>query len=224
MWSTRSVNCIRINGEDQPKRSSKAKGEITAFRTSPSMDIVIGRTDHFTRAILFVKPDLVVVYDRLEPGKPSTYECWLHAVNKINVENQHRIRVQNEDVVCDIDFLAPDGLTFTQTNQYDPNPLPRITLREWHLTALTPGKKERLEFVTIYRPHRVDQAVPDEAVLEPIRGGYALMVKLADGDFTALLPTDDSALLQGYGLESRGVITMQVKRAGRAPEIISQNE
>ncbi|MCE5249972.1 DUF4962 domain-containing protein [bacterium] len=218
MWSTRSVNCIRINGKDQPKRSSKAKGEITAFKTTPAMDIVVGRTEHFTRAVLFVKPDLVIVYDRLDPGEPSSYEYWLHAVNKIDVTDQHRIRVTNDDVVCDIDFLAPSGLTFTQTDQYDPNPRPRITLREWHLTATTPEKKDRLEFVTIYRPHKIGDRAPDEAVLEPVSGGYGLRVKLADGECTALLPTDDSALLRAYGLESRGAIKMRVKRDSGAVE------
>ena len=59
------------------------------------------------------------------------------------------------NVVCDIDFLTPTGLTFRQTNEYDPKPRPRFKMKEWHLTAETPDKKKRMEFVTIYRPHRI---------------------------------------------------------------------
>ncbi|MFC1563038.1 DUF4962 domain-containing protein [candidate division KSB1 bacterium] len=220
MWSTRSVNCIRINGKDQPKRSDKAIGKITDFETTRSMDIVVGETDQFIRAILFVKPELMIVYDRLEPKKPSTYEYWLHAVNKIDVKDQHNIQIINDDVVCDIDFLTPTGLSFEQTNQYDPNPRPRIKLREWHLTATTTEKSERMEFITLYRSHRVKDKAPSEASLEKIEGGYALKVKLSDGEVVALLPTDKQAVLNAYGLKSRGAIKMQLKRGRGQAEIL----
>ena len=68
------------------------------------------------------------------------------------------------------------GLNFKQTDQYDPNPRPRITLREWHLTATTPVKAKRMEFVTIYRPHKVSDNTIGEATLRPIPGGYILSV------------------------------------------------
>ncbi len=233
MWSTRSVNNITVNGRGQRKRTADARGRIVAFETTPSMDIVVGEAggayeppvlDRFTRAIIFVKPELVVVYDRLEAKEPSTFEYWLHAIEKIAVEDQHNIRVRNDDVVCDIDFLTPSGLTFRQTDQYDPNPRPRITLREWHLTAKTAEEKKRMEFVTLYRPHRIKDRIPDEAGLERIKGGYALKAKLTDGWFTALLPTDDHITLKGHGLESKGAIKCRLKRAGEPAEILGPGE
>ena len=233
MWSTRSVNNITVNGRGQRKRTANARGQIVAFETTPSMDIVVGEAggayeppalDRFTRAIIFVKPELVVVYDRLEAKEASTFEYWLHAINKIGVEDQHSITVRNDDVVCDIDFLTPSGLTFKQTDQYDPNPRPRIKLREWHLTATTPRKKKRMEFVTLYRPHRIEDRMPDEAGLERINGGYALRVKLSAGEFTALLPTDDHITLKGHGLESKGVIKCRLKRVGEPAEILGLGE
>ena len=233
MWSTRSVNNITVNGRGQRKRTADARGRIVAFETTPSMDVVVGEAggayeppalDRFTRAIIFVKPELVVVYDRLEAREPSTFEYWLHAIEKIGVQNQHSIRVRNDDVVCDIDFLTPSGLTFKQTDQYDPNPRPYIKLREWHLTATTPGKKKRMEFVTLFRPHRIKDRIPDEAGLERIKGGYALKAKLTDGWFTALLPTDDHITLKGHGLESKGVIKCRLKRASEPAEILGLGE
>ena len=122
-------------------------------------------------------------------------------------------------MVCDIDFLIPAGLTFKQTNQYDPNPRERIKLREWHLTATTTEKKKRMEFVTLYRPYRVGENVPDEARLKRVKGGYTLLVKLSDGEFAALLPTDDQAELTGFGLSSKGTIKARLKRVG-STEII----
>jgi hypothetical protein len=229
MWSTRSVNNITVSGHGQRKRNATAKGEIVAFKTTPAMDIVVGEAggayepplQRFTRAIIFVKPDLVVVYDRLRANETATYEYWLHAVKEIRVQNQHNVPVRNDDVVCDIDFLTPPGLTFSQTNQYDPNPWPQIKLREWHLTATTPEKSKGTEFVVIYRPHRIEEAAPQEASLEKIDGGYALQVKLSDGDFTALLPTDDRATLRAFGLESKGTIVCRLIRADQGAEILT---
>lgn len=233
MWSTRSVNNITVNGRGQRAHTAEASGKIVAFKTTPSVDIVVGEAggayeagilECFRRAIIFVKPELVVVYDRLEAKESSKFEYWLHSVKKIAVEGQHNIRVRNDDVVCDIDFLAPLGLNFKQTDQYDPNPRPRVKLREWHLTATTPGKKKRIEFVTLYRPHRLKDQVPKEASLERIKGGYALKVKLADGEFVALLPTDDNVTLKAHGLQSKGTIKSRLERVGRPAETLGLEE
>jgi len=225
MWSTRSVNNITVNGQGQRKRNADARGEIVAFKTTPSMDIVVGEAgqayepalERFTRAIIFVKPELVIIYDRLEAGEPATYEYWLHAI-------KHKIRVRSEDVVCDIDFLEPSGLTFSQTDQYDPNPIPSIKLREWHLTAKTREKKSKIEFVTVYRPHRLKDRVPDENTLERIKGGYLLKAKVSNGELSALLPTSDDIALKADGLESKGAIKCRLRKVGGPVQVVGLDE
>ncbi|MHC4640746.1 MAG: DUF4962 domain-containing protein [Planctomycetota bacterium] len=232
VWSTRSVNNITVNGRGQKKRTAQAQGNITAFKTTPSMDIVVGEAgtayepplERFTRAIIFVKPEAVIVYDRLEAKDASTFEYWLHAFNKINIKNQHEVQVRNDNVVCDVDFLTPTGLTFKQTNEYDPKPRPRIKMREWHLTAETADKKKRMEFVTVYRPHRAGEKMPSEASLEKIKGGYTLKVRLSDGNLEALLPTGDFTTLRAFGLTTRGAIKCRLKRDGKSAEILGLEE
>ena len=219
MWSTRSVNNITVNGKGQRKHTSEATGKITDFKTNGSIDIVIGEAagayeidvERFTRAIIFVKPELVIVYDRLIADEPATFEYWLHAVNKIDVKDQHNVQVKNGDVLCDIDFLTPAGLSFSQTDQYDPNPQPRIKLREWHLTATTLVKKKQTEFVTLYRVHRDNKIVPQKADLKVVEGGYVLKTRISNGQVTALLPTDDSADLKSDGLKTKGQIKVKVE-------------
>jgi hypothetical protein len=230
MWSTRSVNNITVNGKGQGKRTAKARGEIIAFKTTPEVDVVIGEAagayepplERFTRAIIFVKPELVVVYDRLESKEPSTFEYWLHAVNKINVKGQRQIQVRNDDVVCDIDFLTPSGLNFTQTDQYDPNPRPRIKLREWHLTATMPEKSKRMEFVTLYRPHKVSNNIAGEATLRSIPGGYILIVSQSGKKLTALLPTDDTTTLEAEGMTTTGAIKLKLESSDNQPPQIHE--
>ncbi len=229
MWSTRSVNSITVNGQGQVPRSFEAKGKVTAFETAPAIDIVVGEAgeaykiladkkkktpevrllDRFTRAVIFVKPELVIVYDRLAAPELSSFEYWLHALEQFAAPDQHQVQARTKDVVCEIDFLAPADLQLAQTDQYDPNPRPRIKLREWHLSATTPEKRESVEFVTLYRPHRAADGLPQEAELTRIEGGYSLRAKLSDGEVVVLLPTDDAATLRGHGLESRGRIAVQ---------------
>lgn len=235
MWSTRSVNNITVGGRGQLRHSASAKGRIIAFETTPSIDAVVGSAgsayrestgaepflDRFTRAIIFVKPELVIVYDRLAAREPSTFEYWLHALNKMDVGDQHRIQVRAGDVVCDVDFLAPAGLTFAQTDQYDPNPRPRIKLREWHLTATTPKKSKTVEFVALYRPHRKKDPAPPTVRLKSIPGGYVLSAELSDGRVTVLLPADDRATLKDGQLKTVGnILVRRCKPDGSAAQTL----
>ncbi len=200
MWTTRSTNCITINGQNQKKHTVQAQGKITAFLTTPQVDAVIGDAsdsygppvEQYKRAILFVKPDLIVVYDRLRTSEPAIYEYWLHAINKFTIGDQQNITMQNGDVACDIAFLTPQNLAFEQTNEYDPNPRERIKLREWHLTAKTSEKRPVMEFVTVYRPHKAKDKVEIQAILEPSLAGDKLRVTLSDGEVTALFRTSDT--------------------------------
>ena len=234
MWTTRSTNCITVNGKGQKKHTVQAQGKITAFLTTPQIDAVIGDAsesyeppvEQFKRAILFIKPDLVIIYDRLKTSEPSTYEYWLHAINKFDIRDQQNIVTQNGDVACDIAFLTPQNLTFTQTNEYDPNPRPRIKLREWHLTAKTSDKpQQHMEFVTLYRPHKADNEIERQATLQPVPGGYVLSVTPTDGGrLTALLPTDDDAVLASQDMETRGAIKVRLEQPEQASQIVELRE
>ncbi|MFV1965084.1 MAG: DUF4962 domain-containing protein [Pirellulaceae bacterium] len=230
VWSTRSLNNITVNGKGQLKRSAAAQGEIVFFKTTPALDVVVGEAgesyyaeespqqprvlDRFTRTIVFVKPELVVVYDRLQARHDSNFEYWLHASEKFAMKDQRSIQVQVEDVVCDIEFLCPPALTLTQTNEYDPNPWPRIKTREWHLTAATPEQNDRCEFVALYRPHKADVTLPRGAKLERLDGEYRLHVDLSDGTLVAKLPiTDEKALvIQRHNEKGDVIETVSIER------------
>jgi hypothetical protein len=222
VWSTRSLNNITVNGHGQIKRSAQSMGQILAFHSSPSIDAVIGEAgaaynsqergggerllDRFTRSIVFVKPELVIVFDRLAARHESSFEYWLHAINEFDVADQRHIKTTVGDVACTIDIMTPQDLKVSQTKEYDPNPWPQITTREWHLTASTPMRNKTAEFVTLIRPYRVGQNVGEKAALQQIDGGYLLNAELTDGKLVALLPTDDSATLKDNDLSTKGEI------------------
>ncbi|MBN1359895.1 MAG: DUF4962 domain-containing protein [Sedimentisphaerales bacterium] len=220
MWSTRSTNCITINGQDQRKHTARAQGRITAFQTTPDIDVVIGNASDsyegnvelFKRAIIFVKPDLIVVYDRLKTSEPSTYEYWLHAVNEFDISDEDTVTVKNGDIACHIEFHCPTPLTFAQTNDYDPNPRPRINLREWHLTAHAADKRRNMEFITVYRPYRTDGGFKGSSRCEAIPGGHLVTADSRAGKLTALLPTDETTPLEASGLQTTGAIKLKLER------------
>jgi hypothetical protein len=226
VWSTRSLNNITVSGQGQIKRSAEARGRITSFQTTPTLDGVVGEAaeaygpdgsdssqpllNRYRRAVVFVKPEMVIVYDRLAATRPSTFEYWLHAINEFQIEDQRQVRTEVGGVACEIDILAPDGLELSQTDQYDPNPWPQITTREWHFTAKTPAPTRETQFVTIFRPHRDRDRPPQAASLKRTDGGYVLQAELSGGGrVLALLPKDDTSTLKSDGLSTKGKIAVQ---------------
>jgi hypothetical protein len=224
MWSTRSTNCIRVDARDQMRHTAKAQGEIIEFRTSPEMDLVTGDAaksyspplKRFTRSILFVKPDWILVYDCLAAPEPAAWEYWLHAREKFDLSGENRASVRIGDVACEIEWLHPLNLNFSQTNQYDPNPRERIQLREWHLTAVPEGKTAQMEWITVYRPYRAtgnEKLEPSN--LEIIQGGYLLRSQLAeDTELTVLLSRGDLPEISAGDLRGEGMVTARLKKNG----------
>lgn len=208
MWNTRSVNSITVDGQGQVPHSASSKGRIVAFHTTPAIDVVVGEAaeayppmdpndpgaggilERFTRAILFIKPDLVIVYDRIAARRDVSFEYWLHAPTEFAVKDQRNLEVRSGDAACSISLLAPEKLKLTQTNRYVPEPRPSIKVREWHFAAATPQKARSVQFVTLLRPHRTGTEVPRGALLQATAGGYVLRATLSEGRVTVMLPGD----------------------------------
>jgi hypothetical protein len=222
MWSTRSVNSITVDGQGQVPHSAASKGRIVAFHTTPAIDVVVGEAadayppldskdpaaggilERFTRAIIFVKPDLVIVFDRIAARREASFEYWLHAPSEFVVKDQRNIEVRAGNAACAIALLAPEKLSLTQTDRCVPEPRPTVKVREWHFAAATPEKARSVQFVALLRPHRAGQEVPRGALLQTTAGGYVLRATLSDGRVTVMLPGEESAarrtaMFQGPG-------------------------
>lgn len=168
MWETKSVNSVTLNGgQGQLKRSLAAKGRVLAFHTSPTLDYVAGeaaeaydgRLQTFERHLVFAKPDLLLVYDRLAAPAPSVLEWRLHAPEAMAVSGRDVV-VTNRPAACRVQFLEPTDLRISQTDRFDVPPRPRIQLRQWHLTAMTPSNSPTAEFLVAIRPWRLGAPVP----------------------------------------------------------------
>jgi hypothetical protein len=230
VWSTRSLNNITVSGYEQVKRSSDALGRTVDFATTAVLDGVVGEAaeayvddsgqsplERYTRTVVFVKPELVIVYDRLLAREPASYEYWLHSSEKFAIDEPSNMQVTVDDVVCDIAALVPADLTYAQTNQYDPNPWPEIKTREWHVTAKTDSAERQREFLFLYRPHRANQVVPLDAKAQRLPSGYLLEAAVTDGKVVALLPTDDQQPLSYGGMSVTGQVLVQRRSSKDQP-------
>ncbi len=225
MWSTRSTNCITIDGKGQHRHSPSATGRIEAFHTDELIDYVRGEAgsayevpvDRFTRHILYVKPELVVIFDRFVAAEPGKLTWWLHAVKKMEVRSQRDIRVVNEKAACHVAFLWPKELRIEQTNQFDPPPRPRVKLVEWHLTASTPAPAKAVDFVTLIRPHRTSQTIPTDATIETAPFGYRVTAPLAKGRAIIALRTRDDEPMAVKNLQADGDVAAVVLDAEGKP-------
>lgn len=214
MHHTKSVNCVTVNGEGQLPNASDAQGEILDFHTSEHLDYVsgeasrayTGRLERFTRRILFLKPEAVLIFDTLRAPESAQFEWRLHAPVEMDVRNQRDIRVVNEAAVCRVSFLWPDGLSLSQTDRFEPPPRPRIKLIEYHLTAIPSSPARDQTFVTLLRPHRLGESPAGKAQFEEIDGGYAFTVPLARGRAVVLLQPSGGNVLTGAGIRTDGEV------------------
>ncbi len=222
MWHTKSVNSITVDGEGQGKRTADAIGEVTGFHTSEMIDYVEGeagqayegKLDRFTRRILFLKPDVIVVYDVVKAPAPSSFEWRLHAPTEMVLDGSSA-RVVAGKAACDVDFLWPQNLSMSQTDRFDTPPRPRIKLVEYHLTNTPEEKVESQTFVTVIRPYRSgDAATATIEKAESIGGGYGLVMGTTVGRATILLQENGGGALSWEGMETENSISVSVVREG----------
>ena len=199
MWETKSVNSITVNGKGQGRRTASAVGEIVDFATSERFDYVVGEAagaypdnavKRFTRHILYVKPEAIVVYDRLETPEASSFEWHLHTPVEMTVNGQNDIRVVNGAAASQASFLWPPNLTVSQTDKFDVPPRPRVKLVEYHLTAKTETLAKEQTFVTVFRPHKSSEALRGDAHLEQTPGGFVVHIATKAGNARVILRSE----------------------------------
>lgn len=160
----------------------------------------------FKRHLLFLHPDIVVVYDELEADHPSTWKWLIHSPQKITVDtakNEFYCALENASAassffssqrvnwaLTDTFAVAVDNWTETRDekgNLYG-------SKNEWHLTAAT-QPAEKMRFLTVIRVRAGDQKR-----LPPSHYRFNDKQELIVGDWTikAQLDASKPAIIQAY--------------------------
>ena len=77
-----------------------------------------------------------------------------------------------------------------------------------------------MEFVTLYRPHKLSNNIAGQSKLIPIPGGYVLNVSQNGKNLTSLLPTDNTTTLEAEGMTTTGAIKLRLERKNQSPQIL----
>ncbi len=217
--TTAASNSVLVNGEGQPKTWNwEAKGEVTTFAATPAADYVVGDATQaypgllkrYLRKALFVRPlqtggpALIAVHDELEAEEPSTFQWLLHTLEEMEVdEAAQSASIRRGEARCRVEFLAPEGLELTQTDQFT---VPPETggANQWHLTASSTEKASRKQSLIVLRPYRADEEA-EPAEVRSLDGENCVAARVAQGDVEHLLvfrTGDGSARLADLGLET----------------------
>lgn len=158
MWQTKSDNAILVNGEGQMPHTSTARGYISAFETSPAVDVVVGEAAdsyadlaRWTRRLMFFKPYAILIHDVLDAPEPATFDWLLHGLGGPFTVEGRDVHWEGDAGQARVRFLQPETLAISQTDAMDPSPgdYAQLKWKEWHLTARTTEKAQHREFLVL---------------------------------------------------------------------------
>ena len=211
--TTQAHNGLLVSGQGQIVQSLAAKGTITGFLHGESFDYTAGEAaqaygkllDEYRRHVVYLRPDVFILYDDVKAPQPETYSWLLHAYHPFEVdEAQGRIAVAAPKARLDVHLWASDRLSYSQTDEFAvPLDEPMDKPTQWHLTAVTGTPSTTAQFLAVLVPSRAGEARELQAERLPVSGGDGVVIADATGQTTVLFGTEKGALA-AEGLSAHG--------------------
>ncbi len=201
-YSARTIahNTVMVDGQGQAFTTFGADGVARGYFDSPGFGYIAGDASNpkiyngavtkFDRQLLFVKPDYVFVFDRLEAPKPSTFNFLIHSQTDQPIAlgpDGRTFAIERPRARLDGTFLLPERLASKVTKAYEigpnrvastelePNPEP-----EWLLTADNAAPVASTEFLTALEIRRSEKAGGEAKKWELLNSKDACVVKGSD--------------------------------------------
>jgi len=155
---TRAHNAITFDGGQGQvvfeNSGQLGAGTITGYLRQPDYDIISGNATaayggaltEATRAMVYLRPNLVLVYDRLASDVPRQWEWNIHAVNAMNIVSNQKISIQNNGQSLCVDMLAGPAMQFAQTDLFTADPASAAP-RQWHGKFFSTNTLGATEFI-----------------------------------------------------------------------------
>jgi uncharacterized protein (DUF2147 family) len=104
------------------------------------------------RSMVYLRPNLILVYDNLASNTARQWEWNIHALNPMTVLSDRSISIQNNGQSLCVDMLAGPPLRFTQTSQFTADPGSwSAWMPQWHGTFASTGSLGATEFIALLR-------------------------------------------------------------------------
>jgi len=189
--STAAHNTVLVDGKGQTPRSAAPDGSIAAYRLAPAWDYVMGDATsaygdllrRFHRHLVFLKPDVIVIWDDLRAARPATFQFMLHALKEFAVdEKSARLTLAMPGAGAAVQYLSPVPVRFRQWDGFDPPPTRQFP-NHWHVEASTQEPRDALSMLTVIMVHKAGRQ-PQWSVRR-IDSDTAVGVRLVAGGQTA---------------------------------------
>jgi hypothetical protein len=176
--TTAAHNGILIDHKGQACQTLDAYGSITAFATGAKFHYTAGSAaaayrevtvERFIRHVLWIEPNVYIIYDQIDTPKPVSTQWLLHALEAMDVDAaQRRVRVRRSQAVLSAYFVYPEVNGFSQTSAFavpvPENPVkgkPEDYPQQWHLTVTSPEDTRAHRWLTVLFAHQSDEIAPE---------------------------------------------------------------
>ncbi len=219
-WSRMTFphNTLLVNGEGQPK-TIEAKGRFTTFLNSADYCLFTGSAaaaypemlDEFDRTVLFIRPDVFVMVDDLAAPDASEFSWLLNTFEPAEIdEASQTMVVRQSDQRLRVQHLAPEGLTYTQTNERPYPMLSKLWCRyteafpqTYHIRATT-AAAEQERIIAVMDAYAEGDGPALEAAEITATGGQAVRLKRDGVAETVLIRDADAEVASLDGIDTDG--------------------
>ena len=131
-------------------------GTITGFENTAAYAVVSGDATQAyggalslaRRSLVYLRPNLLLVYDRLASATPRQWEWNLHALNLMDVVSDRKVTINNSNQSLCVDMLAAPPLRFTQSSQFSVDPAGSMPA-QWHGSFYSVDPLAATEFIAL---------------------------------------------------------------------------
>jgi hypothetical protein len=130
--TTRAKNAITYDGGqgqiffEATNYKKMGYGRITRFESDPGYDIATGDAtqaydgalSQALRTLVYLRPNLLVVHDKLASNTPRRWEWNIHALNRMSVLSPRAVRIENGGQTLCVTMLGGGPVEFSQTDEW----------------------------------------------------------------------------------------------------------
>lgn len=232
-------NTILLNGKGQEGMRNGCDGNVEAWKDTAAFGYVSGRADKialygknmklFRRQILFVKPDYVIVYDRLETEKPSTFSWLIHSHTDKPISTKGKeFCIERPLARLDGTMLLPDNARIEVKEAYDEPAVAGYSVDpvkdpqpEWTLWAENPAQEKNMEFLAVMRISKSCWYQQTKDEFEVLRGEGCVGVRCQS--FAAVFSDTGNVELGGFSGKARAA-AVRLKKNGEVEDAMVVGE
>lgn len=157
---TRAANAVTFDGgQGQAINEMSYSGKIVAFASHRDFDYAVGRAEpayngaleRAQRSIAYLRPDVIVVYDRLASASARRWEWNVHALERMAKMSERKVALRNGAAQMCVELIAGPEVAFRQQDRFTSAPRGQRMPNQWHGAFVATTPSEQAEFVALMR-------------------------------------------------------------------------